>query len=68
MLLAYQEDDPCALHVEAARHVQDGVLDDFLNARMWDRDGFVESVDGAARGHDVEEGFGVTRGRHLDCW
>jgi hypothetical protein len=53
------------LGVAAARHVQDGVMDDFFNARLGNGDLFVESVDGAARGHCVEERLGGAG--HPDC-
>jgi hypothetical protein len=66
VLVAYEHDNACALRVEAAGHVQDGVLDDFLDARLGDGDLFVEGVDGATRGHGVEEGLGGAD--HLDCW
>lgn len=60
-----EQDDACRLGVEAARHVQDGVADDFFDPGLRDGDGLVEGVDGAAILHGVEEGVGLAG--HLGC-
>lgn len=66
VLFAYEENDSGGLRIEATGHVQDGVVDDLLNARLGNWDLFIKGVDGAARGHDVEEGLGFAG--HPDCW
>lgn len=61
MLVAEQDDGARRLGVEGRRHVQDGVLDNLPDTRVWDRALGGEAVVGAAVLDGGGEGF---RGGH----
>lgn len=61
VLVAEQDDGARGLGVEGRRHVQDGVLDNLPDTRVWDRALGREAVVGAAVLDGGEEGF---RGGH----
>lgn len=63
---AGEVDDSSALGVEGRGHVQDGVLEDFLDAGVGDGDGLVERVDASSNGEGLEERGGGARAGGLD--